>query len=129
MLPLYSRALVEHALTPPIDPELHGLLTAGLAHTDAKDLTDLTHYLVVEPDDTEADIVAEIGLSPLVNPFDGAHFPSRGFHPFWDALKQHDRWFELIICIGNGGFAVVLLIQDADGADPRLLQLCRTYAA
>jgi hypothetical protein len=34
----------------------------------------------------------------------------------------------MIIAVGNTGFAYVLLIEDTEGVQPELRQLCRQYA-
>jgi len=59
---------------------------------------------------------------------DGARFGSTDFRPHHDWLEDHGGWFELIFTVGNSGFAFVLFVEAADGADPELLALCRTYA-
>ena len=128
MITIYDGAAMARVLTLDIDPQLRGLLErrfASLVTADG-DLTDWTEFLVVEPGDREADIIREVGFSPLVEPIDGARFGSRGFHPFWDHLTKHDGWFELTISFGST-FAYVLLIQDEDGALPELRCLCRWY--
>jgi hypothetical protein len=93
-------------------------------------LLDLTHILVIEPGDTEQAIVDAIGFSPLVSPLDGWRYGSNNFHPYWDGpVWRHDGWFELIVTVGNDGFAFILLIADEPGMLPELLDLCREFAA
>jgi hypothetical protein len=127
MMSLYDRATIGAALQRDLDPQLHRLLTErinGLA-TRFGDLVDYTHFLIVEPGDTEADIEQQIGFSPLVNPIDGARYRDRDFSPPWDWLEDHNGWFELIFTCGNSGFAYVLLIQDAASVPDDLLVMCR----
>ena len=45
----------------------------------------------------------------------------------WGWLAALDGWFELIVTVGDSGFAYVLLIEDADGTLPELLAMCRRY--
>ena len=125
MLHLYDRATMAHALMLDLDPKLRALLATRIADlvTPDGDLTDWTEYLIVEPDDTEEDIVRTIGFSPLVEPIAGARFGSPGFEPHWDWLSDHGGWFELIETFGSS-FAYVLLIKDGPGM---LSALCRTY--
>jgi hypothetical protein len=128
MLHLYDRATTAHALTLNLDPKLKRLLaerTTALV-TANYDLTGETEYLIVEPGDTEADIVRHLGFSPLIEPIDGARFGGAGFHPFWDFLADRGGWHEMIVTFG-GSFAYVLFIQHVDGIDPELLALCRQY--
>lgn len=87
MQSLPDRASVERAITT-ADDRLAGLLAARLVVSDASDVIDLTHYLVVEAGDGEEAIAAAAGLSPLANPIDRARFPDPAFHPWWDWRSQ-----------------------------------------
>ena len=130
MISLPDRAAIEAAVNGSMPVEVRDILARRIAGLTSPhgDLTDLTHFLVVEAGDTEAAIVAEIGFSPLVNAIDGARFGSPDFHPSWDWLRDVGGWFELIMTVGNSGFAFVLLIEDRDGTDPELLRMCRRHA-
>lgn len=129
MISLYDRTSFERVASLCAKPDLKRLLTARIAgfQGDGYDLTKLTHILVIEPGDTEPDIIEEIGLSPLVNAIDGVRYGDPAFVPTWDWLSDLGGWFELILTVGNSGFAYILLIQDADGVDPALLALCREH--
>ncbi len=127
MLSLPDRASAEHAVSD-LDRPLARLLLDRLKANAATGVEDLTHYLVVRPGDLEADIVSAIGFSPLVNPIDRVRFGDRAFNPWWDWLSYQDGWFEMIVTIGNSGFAFVLLIEDAEGADAGLIHLCRSFS-
>jgi hypothetical protein len=127
MLSLHDTASIEAALATPMQPTLHKLLTDRINDAAASELLELTHLLVVQPGDCEHAIAEEICLTPLTNPLDGQRFGSPEFQPWWDYLEAHDGYFEMIITVGNGGFAFILLIEDADGVQPELLDLCRTY--
>lgn len=130
MITIFDRASMSHLLTLDLDERLRTLLEhrfASLLTADG-DLTDWTEFLVIQPGDTEADIMREVGFSPLIDPIDGTRFGRKGFRPFWDHLTDHDGWFELTITFGST-FAYVLLIQDVDGVLPDLRRLCRQYAA
>ncbi len=87
-------------------------------------LADMTHVLIIEPDDTEEDIVAEIGFSPV--DVEGIRYGEPGFRPAWDILHGHGGWFELVFCVGNCGFAYVLLVEDHEPPTP-LVRMCRTW--
>jgi len=80
------------------------------------DLLDLTHIVVVQDGDTEEALKAELGFSPLMHPIDGTRFGQAGFHPYWDWLADLGGWHEMIISIGNSGFAVIVLIERDSGA-------------
>lgn len=116
MLHLFDRATMAHALTLDLEPRLYALLAEriGSLVTADHDLTDQTEFLVIEPGDTEEDIIHAVGFSPLVEPVDGTRFGQPGFYPWWDWLANRDGWFEMIVTFGST-FACVLLIRDADG--------------
>lgn len=111
-----------------IDAALRQLLADRVHDWIATDLLDLTHVLVIEPGDTEEDIINQVAFSPLTNPLDGERFgASKAFEPHWDWLEAHNGWFELMVAFADG-FACFLFIQDAEGVDPQLRALGRTYA-
>lgn len=121
-----NRARLEGALHLPLEPRLHRLLTDRVDQYRSASVLDMTHLLVIEPGDTEATIIEAIGFSPLID-LDGTHYPSAEFH--WNgSIWRHDGWFELIVTVGNSGFAFVIFIQDAAVVIPELLDLCRIYA-
>lgn len=117
------------ALSSNLNAQLRALLTERIAAlvTDSYDLTDCTEYLIIEPGDTEANIIKQIGFSPLVEPINGARFGGAGFMPYWDWLMDHDGVFEMTVSFGST-FAYVLLIRDVDGVLPDLRRMCRTYS-
>jgi hypothetical protein len=127
MLSLHDEATMQAVLALTIDPHLRALLTARIIHYAAAGLGSLTHIVVVQPGDTTAVITREIGLYPTTSPIDGAHFGSLAFHPFWDWLEDQGGWFEMIVTVGDTGFAYILLIEDAEGVDPELLALCNAH--
>jgi hypothetical protein len=126
MLHLHNQETMAIALTGGLDPKLRRLLTDRIAAL-AEDLIDWTEYLVIEPADTEADIIRHIGFTPLVEPIDGKRFGEPGFHEYWDWLVDHDGWFELSVSFGST-FAYVLFIEEADRVPTDLLTLCRRYS-
>lgn len=131
MLAFHDRVSIEDALCSSLDCRLR-VLIAECIKQDIRpvtyDLIDYTTIVVARAGDTERAIRRELGFSPLVNVFDGTRFGTTEFVPFWDVLHDHGGWFELIVTCGNDGFAFVLFVQDAEGVEPDLLTLCRTYA-
>ena len=128
MLSLYDEASIVAVMEQPIQPVLRSLLQARLDQTAAADLRSLTHLLVVQPGDTEAQIVTEIGFSPLVEPFEGARSGTAGFQPHWAWLHDLGGWYEMIVTVGDTGFAFVMLIEKSTGMLPDLLNMCEQYA-
>ncbi|WP_236552998.1 hypothetical protein [Sphingomonas sp. 8AM] len=114
------------ALTLDLEPCLHALLTdrIGSLVTANHDLTDQTEFLVIEPGDTEEDVIRAVGFSPLVEPIDGLRFGEPGFYSWWDWLANREGWFEMIVTFGSV-FAHVLLISHHNHPYARLCsQFC-----
>lgn len=131
MIALHDRVSIEDALSSSLDCRLRVLIAACIKQEIRPvtyNLIDYTTIVVARPGDTERDIRRELGFSPLTNVFDGSRFGSDEFIPFFDVIHDHKGWFELIYTVGNDGFAFVLFVQDANGVEPNLLSLCRTYA-
>ena len=128
MLLLHDRATMERALTLDLDPRLTEILQARVEHTLATGLADDTEILVVAVGDTELDIGREVGFSPLVEPIDGARYDQPGFAPYWDRIADLGGWFEVLTTFGST-FALILLVEDADGVLTELRAMCRRYAA
>ena len=129
MMLLHDRASTTRALTSDLDPKLRALLERRVASlvTPHGDLTDWTEFLIVQPGDTEAEIVFQLGFSPMFDPLSGARFGDLAFEPGWDWLILNAGFFEMIVTFGST-FAYILLIEDTDGVSPDLLALCRRYA-
>ena len=127
MFHFHDRTSINRALSMGLRPSLHRLLAERVAAL-GEDLIDWTEYLVVEPGDTNQQIVRAIGLSPLREPFYDIRYGEPGFWPHWNWLAEHDGWFELIFTFGST-FAYVVLIADEPGVDPDLLAMCREYAS
>ena len=126
MIHAYDRATIRALLHRDLDPALRRLLEQRIGSL-TEDLIDHTEYLVVEPGDTEDDIVRHVGFSPLVEPIDDARFGEPGFAPtLWDYLTDHSGWYEMIVTFGST-FAYVLLIANLDGVPDNLRALCREF--
>ena len=123
MLHFHDRATFAHALTLPDLPALIRERITALAD----ELIDWTEYLVIEPGDTEEDIVRLIGFSPLVDPIDGARFGEPGFHPAWDWLAYRDGWYEIVFTFGST-FAYVLFFKNDQPVVLTLPRQFRRYA-
>lgn len=125
MLSFPDRAAMDNAHTLPLRADLKALLQKRISQFIEDGLGDLTHIVVLCRGDTEAMLKAEVAFSPLER--DGLHYGDPGFEPWWDWLHDHGGWFELIHCVGNSGFAFVLLLEECnDPALVDLLTLCRS---
>lgn len=126
MLSMHDPASREEAVRLPLAPTLRHIITSHLQRAEENGLLDLTHILAIQPGDTEKAIIEELGWHPLIDPISGARFGAEGFAPYWDWLRKADGWFEMIVTIGDSGFAAILIIEDVEGVLPDLLTLCRT---
>lgn len=132
MLSLFDTPSLERALALPLDPKLRRLLGEQVTHINALDnaldldVRETSYFLIVPAGCAANDIADELGFSPLID-LDGRLFGEEGFTPMHDFLADRGGWFELLVSAGNEA-VFALLVEDVEGADPDLLQLCRTYA-
>lgn len=124
MMHLYDRATMAHALTTDIEPELHSLLQSHFSRLG--ELIDYTEFLVIQPGDTEADLLGLIGQTPTVEPIEGCRYGEPGFFEHWTSLVKSGGWYEMTLTFG-AEFAYVLLIQNAPGVPSDLLRLCGAF--
>ncbi|SFO81751.1 hypothetical protein [Qipengyuania nanhaisediminis] len=115
---LPNMTAVKALLARPLDPELKTLLADRLADTIHCGLQNYTHILVVEADDTEAEIVQAIGFSPLQTRTEKVRNCLD-----CDWLEHHDGWWEMLYTVGDDGFAYIVLAEDREGSE--LARLCR----
>lgn len=129
MYHLHDRATMAHALALDLNLRIRALLVSRIEAlvTNDGDLTDYTEFVVVEAEDSEADIVRAIGLSPLIEPINGCRFGEAGFYPSWDWLVRGKGWFEMVITFGSS-FGYHLIIEDDASVQSPLLLMCRYYA-
>ena len=118
MIDLPDMEALRAALHQPLKPELKALLSDRLADTEDCGLANLTHVLVIEAEDTEAAVIDAVGFSPLASRIDGNRDQAD-----WDWLERHEGWWEALYCVGDSGFAFILLIEDAEISP--FAELCR----
>lgn len=110
--------------------DTHGITDDALLVliTERHHLLDLAPIVIIEPGDTEEDIITTIGFSPLINRVDGARFPSPAFDPNSEYIAQYHGWYELVFVTSDDGAGVIMLIPERGDINADLLSLCRTYA-
>ena len=132
MLQIYNSAAMASVLSGPIDPDLKTILLGRLAllypEFSEWDLADLAHFIIVEPGDSIDAIETEVGISPFVNLVDDTRFPDPAFEPAWEFCIARKGYFDLTFALCDSGLGLCLLVQDCEGVDPALLELCRAYA-
>ena len=114
-----------------LDPTLRGLIDlrrAQLSRNYTGPLGDIVSFLVVEPGDTEAAIVGELGFSPLVNVIDGTRFGEPDFTPSWEWIGCHGPWFELVYILTDDGFGTIVFVPNDPGVEFDLHALCLEHA-
>ena len=123
MLSFDDQTSLRAALTLPFRVDLKNLLHKRIDRIFDDGLADHTHLVVVTAEDTEAALQATVGFSPLEQ--DGLRFGSLGFTPRVDVLHDHGGFFEWTVCVGNSGFAFMLLIEDRESTNG-LAALCQS---
>lgn len=109
--------------------ELRALIDNHLSLARLQGLESLTVLLVIQADDTEADVVAELGFSPVINPISAIRYDDAEFEPYWAWLTKTGRWFQLVHTVSDDGFAFILLIENEESQFPDLVAMCRAWAA
>lgn len=127
MLSLHNTASMQLVIDVHPDPELVALLSlrmAQLVQTHGIDLSDLAHFLVVEPGDRLCQIEAQLGFTPLQNIVDGSFYGDPDFTPSWEWIGFHAGWIEIAYVFSDDGFGTIIYVQRADGVEPDLIALC-----
>lgn len=117
-------AAAPHTIT---DLTLRKLLADRIHDWAALRLLALTHLVIAEPGDTEEVIAGALGFSPLTNPLDCLRYGADDFVSPWDWAEEHDSWLELMMTIGNGGYALFLFVSFEAEVASRLRALCRAH--
>ncbi|MEG3089822.1 hypothetical protein [Sphingomonas sp. PB4P5] len=131
MITIYDSADMAHVLSKPIDHNLKAILLERLellADFSEWDLADLAHFIIVEPRDSIDAIARELGVNPLVNIVDNAHYPQPSFEPSFEFCIARIGYFDLTFALCDSGLGLCLLVPDREGVVPQLLELCREYA-
>ncbi|OAO00385.1 hypothetical protein A8B75_18775 [Sphingomonadales bacterium EhC05] len=132
MISLRSTAAIKSTIELLADNQLRALLTERFEQLtnawESIDLSDLTHFLIIQAGDTAADAENELGWSLLVNMFDGTSYGHPDFTPSWEWIEDHGGWFEAVFILSDDGFGISLFVQDHPETDAELLAMCREFA-
>jgi hypothetical protein len=130
MITIYNSADMARVLSGPIDPDLKTILLDRLALLYPEfsdwDLSDLAHFVVVEPGDSVEAIEHELGMSPFVNRVDGARYPDPAFEPSWEFCIARKGYYDLTFALSDAGSGLSVLVPDRDDTEPHLLELIKT---
>jgi hypothetical protein len=130
MLIIDSPETMALALASPLDPMLESLMrlrVEQLTGYEGYNLDDLALFVIVEPADTLPEIEAAVGISLTVNIVDGAKWPSPDFTPNWEVCERFGHIWECVWVTDDSGYGTVALLEDREGVDSVLLDLCRTF--
>lgn len=127
MLSLADPEAMQAVLAQPMEAALRARLSHHIAAAVACGCEHLTHILVCDPGDTEEDFLQAAGFSPFRNPVSEKCYGEDGFEPHWDWAACVDGWFEWLTCIGNDGFARIVLVSERVDTDPILLAMLREH--
>ncbi|WP_430417254.1 hypothetical protein [Parasphingorhabdus sp.] len=132
MISLRTTAAIKSTIDLLSDNQLRALLTKRVDQLtnawEGIDLSDLTHFLIIQPGDTPADAENETGFSLLCNMVDGSCFGGPGFTPSWEWIENHGGLFEAVFILSDDGFGISLFVQDHPETDAELLAMCREFA-
>jgi hypothetical protein len=131
MLSLYDTVSMDFALSCPLYPFLKQLLLKRLdmlSEYSDFDLSELAHFVIVEPGDTMTTIEVELGFSPFVNFVDGAKYGDADFTPSWEWMIAHGPWFESVFTRSDAGVGITLLVPNRANVEPSLIALFNAYS-
>jgi hypothetical protein len=112
------------------DSELRTLVRktiAALSPDGPYDPAVLGYFLIVEPDDTIAELDAQIGFSILANRWTGIRFDQPGYTQSFEVLDEHANWFEIVFIISDDGYGIEVFVPKS-GVASELLAMCERYA-
>lgn len=130
MLSIRDEASLRRALKLPIDDRSRRLLQRRRTQLGYdNDLSDMAHFVIVQPGDTLEELEWLLGFSVFQNPVDGSHFGEPDFSPGWEWIEDHGFCFEFVFIMDDSGFGHVVLVPKAQGVDATLLEFCAAYAS
>jgi hypothetical protein len=130
MLSVRDEASLLRALELPIDDRLKHLLRERRTQLGYDfDLTELAHFLIVQPNDELSAIEQALGFSVLVNQVDGSRFGDPDFSPSSEWIADHGFCFEAVFIFEDSGFGHVLLVPNLPAVNAELIALCSQHAS
>jgi hypothetical protein len=112
------------------DPTLRNLIEATIAALSedyAYDPEVLGYFLIIEPDDTIAELDAQIGFSILANRWTGIRFDAPGYTQHFEVLDEHAGYFEMLFILSDDGYGIEVFVPKR-GVASELLAMCERYA-
>ena len=129
MISVRDEASLSRALELPIDDRIKSLLRERRTQLGYDfDLTELAHFLVVQPTDKLSAIEQALGFSILVNQVDGLRFGDPDFSASSEWIADHGFCFEAVFIFEDSGFGHVLLVLKLPAVNADLIAFCTQYA-
>lgn len=84
------------------------------------------YFVLVEAGDTVELLCQATGVDLL-----GTHEPASGSDSVraWECITDHPCFYEMVYIRDDSGYGVVFVLPKHEDVDPRLLDLCRRFAA
>ena len=130
MISVRDEASRARALKLPIDERLKRLLRERRMQLGYDfDLTELAHFLIVQPADELPAIEQALGFSVLVNQVDGSRFGDEDFSPSSEWIADHGFCFEAVFIFEDSGFGHVVFIPKLPAVSAELIAFCGQHAS
>ena len=130
MISVRDEESLSRALELPIEDRLKCLLRKRRTQLGYDfDLSELAHFLIVQPADDLCAIEQALGFSILVNQVDGSRFGDTDFSPSSEWIADHGFCFEAVFIFCDSGFGHVLLVPKLPAVDAELIAFCTHYAS
>lgn len=130
MISIRDEASLSRALELPIDDRLKCLLRERRTQLGYDfDLTDLAHFLIVEPGDEIPAVEKALGFSIFINQVDGSRFGEPDFSPSSEWIADHGFAYAVVFVFEDSGYGHILLIQKLPAVDSKLINFCAQYAS
>jgi hypothetical protein len=110
MLKIDDLQALNQALASDVSDEVAAVLTLR------RDLIDLATFVIVDPENSLAEVEAVIG------------FPIQGDYPPWEWVLDHGGAFEAPVITSDDGSGIVLIVPYRNGVDPALFKVLSSTA-
>ncbi|WP_037499229.1 hypothetical protein [Sphingomonas jaspsi] len=129
MISIREDTALLRALELPIDDRLKRLLRKRRRQLGEDfELTELAHFLVVQPADKLPALERALGFDVLVNQVDGSRFGQADFSPSSEWIADHGFCFEAVFVFEDSGYGHVLVVPKTEGIDTNLIAFCEQFA-
>ena len=127
MLSIGDGEALTRALALPLDPGLAALLLLRERQLGG-DISGQARFVVFQAGDRPTWLDEALGFSVFQNAGDGTWYGQPEYTPGFEFIEDHGFCFELAFQFTDD-FTHVVLIENAPGVNPVLLEFCRTYAS